>query len=62
MGVAVSGMERLAPALVLVKPDTVLACHRRAFRLFWTWKRSIAYRASAEAEVGTRVNQDSPRD
>lgn len=26
------------PALVLVKPDTVLAWHRRGFRLFWTWK------------------------
>ncbi len=27
------------PALVLIKPDTVLAWHRRRFRLFWTWKR-----------------------
>jgi putative transposase len=26
------------PALVLVKPDTVLAWHRRGFRPFWTWK------------------------
>ena len=26
------------PALVLVKPDTVLAWHRRGFRLFWRWK------------------------
>jgi putative transposase len=26
------------PALVLVKPDTVLAWHRRGFRLFWGWK------------------------
>ena len=25
-------------ALVLVKPETVLAWHRRGFRLFWTWK------------------------
>ena len=25
-------------ALVLVKPDTVLAWHRRGFRLFWAWK------------------------
>lgn len=24
--------------LVLVKPETVIAWHRRAFRLFWTWK------------------------
>ena len=25
-------------ALVIVKPDTVLAWHRNAFRMFWTWK------------------------
>src|SRR3989442_11756835 len=25
-------------ALVMVKPETVIAWHRRRFRLFWTWK------------------------
>src|SRR2546427_1491280 len=25
-------------ALIIVKPETVLAWHRRGFRLFWTWK------------------------
>ena len=25
-------------ALVFVKPETVLAWHRRGFRLFWAWK------------------------
>ena len=25
-------------ALVIVKPDTVIAWQRRRFRLFWTWK------------------------
>jgi putative transposase len=25
-------------ALVIVKPETVIACHRRGFRLWWTWK------------------------
>jgi hypothetical protein len=25
-------------ALVIVKPDTVIAWHRKGFRLFWTWK------------------------
>ena len=25
-------------ALVIVKPDTVIAWHRKAFRMFWTWK------------------------
>jgi hypothetical protein len=24
--------------LVIVKPDTVIAWHRKAFRMFWTWK------------------------
>jgi putative transposase len=25
-------------ALLIVKPDTVIAWHRKGFRLFWTWK------------------------
>jgi hypothetical protein len=25
-------------ALVIVKPETVIAWHRKAFRMFWTWK------------------------
>ena len=25
-------------ALIIVKPNTVIAWHRRSFRLFWTWK------------------------
>jgi putative transposase len=25
-------------ALVIVKPETVIAWHRKAFRLFWSWK------------------------
>jgi putative transposase len=25
-------------ALVIVKPETVIAWHRTGFRLFWTWK------------------------
>jgi putative transposase len=25
-------------ALVIVRPDTVIAWHRKGFRLFWTWK------------------------
>ncbi len=26
------------PALVIVKPETVIAWHRRGFRLYWSWK------------------------
>src|SRR2546421_11550319 len=25
-------------SLVVVKPETVIAWHRKSFRLFWTWK------------------------
>jgi hypothetical protein len=25
-------------ALVIVKPETVIAWHRKGFRMFWTWK------------------------
>src|ERR1039458_7277749 len=25
-------------ALVIVKPETVIAWHRRGFRLYWSWK------------------------
>src|SRR5258708_9567615 len=25
-------------ALIVVKPETVIAWHRKCFRLFWTWK------------------------
>ena len=39
-------------ALVLVKPETVVAWHRRGFRLFWTWKsRRRRGRASVPADV-----------
>ena len=39
------------PALVLVKPETVLAWHRRGFRLCWTWKsRSRTGRPAAAPE------------
>ena len=30
--------NRWRAAVVIVKPETVLAWHRRGFRLFWTWK------------------------
>lgn len=26
------------PALIIVKPETVIAWHRKGVRLFWTWK------------------------
>jgi hypothetical protein len=39
-------------ALVIVKPETVIAWHRRGFRRFWTWKsRRRTGRPSVPAEV-----------
>ena len=32
-------------ALVIVKPETVIAWHRRGFRLWWTWKAGAAWGA-----------------
>jgi putative transposase len=28
-------------ALIIVQPETVMAWHRRSFRLFWTWKTRL---------------------
>jgi putative transposase len=36
--VAVPRVDRVANALVIVKPETVIAWHRYAFRLVWTCK------------------------
>ena len=38
MGVAIRSLERLGSSLVVVKPEAVIAWHRKGFRLFWTWK------------------------
>ena len=40
------------PALVIVKPETVVAWHRRGFRWFWTWKsRQRTGRPTVAAEM-----------
>src|SRR5438309_5027005 len=43
-------------ALVIVKPETVIAWHRQGFRVFWTWKsrRRIGRRPVA-AGVRARI-------
>src|SRR5208282_3083940 len=39
-------------ALVIVKPDTVIAWHRQGFRLYWSWKsRHPLGRPSVSREV-----------
>jgi len=43
-------------ALVIVKPETVVAWHRKGFRLFWTWKsRRHAGRPTVPPDVRTLI-------
>lgn len=43
-------------ALIIVKPETVIAWHRRGFRLFWTWKsRHRTGRPTVPQEVRTLI-------
>jgi putative transposase len=52
-------------ALVIVKPETVIAWHRRGFRLWWTWKsRRCLGRPTMPADVRTLIRtmaQANPR-
>ena len=52
-------------ALVIVKPDTVIAWHRRGFRLWWTWKsRRGMGRPTLPADIRTLIRtmaQANPR-
>src|SRR6516162_5526593 len=52
-------------ALRIVKPETVIAWHRRGFRLYWSWKsRHRLGRPSVSAEVIAlirRMSQANPR-
>jgi integrase len=47
--------------LVIVKPDTVIAWHRRGFRLFWTWKSRHRLGRPAEVDLAGGVIRLSPR-
>ncbi len=43
-------------ALVIVKPETVIAWHRRGFRLWWTWKsRRRMGRPTVAADIRTLI-------
>jgi hypothetical protein len=53
-------LSRLWPgwrrALVIVKPETVIAWHRRGFRLWWTWKsRCRTGRPTVPADIRTLI-------
>jgi len=45
-------MEHWRSALIIVKPETVIAWHRKGFRLYWKWKsRHPEGRPSVSLEV-----------
>ena len=46
-------------ALVIVKPETVIAWHRKGFRLFWTWqiRRGQAGRPGVSRDVRALIRQ-----
>ena len=47
-------------ALLIVKPETVIAWHRRGFRLYWTWKsRHRTGRPSVSTEVRDPIHRMS---
>jgi putative transposase len=52
-------------ALVIVKPETVIAWHRKSFRLFWTWRvrRGQRGRPAVSKEVRElirKMSRDNP--
>ena len=52
-------------ALVIVKPETVIAWHRKGFRLFWTWRvrRGQRGRPAVSKEVRElirKMSRDNP--
>jgi len=48
-------------ALVIVKPETVIAWHRRGFRLWWTWKsRHRMGRPAASRRIETFIRDWKP--
>jgi putative transposase len=54
------GLSRIWPgwrtALVIVKPETVIAWHRRGFRLWWAWKsRRRIGRPTVAADIRTLI-------
>jgi hypothetical protein len=51
-------------ALVIVKPETVIAWHRRGFRLWWAWKSRRMGRPTVPTDIRTLIRtmaQANPR-
>jgi len=54
LGIAVCLVERVANSTVIVKPETVIAWHRKGIRLFWTWK---SRRRNGRPPVGSEIRR-----
>jgi hypothetical protein len=49
--------DRMATALVIIKPETVIAWHRRGFRLWWAWRsRRRMGRPTVPADVRALIH------
>jgi len=56
LGRALARVDEWRAALVIVKPETVIAWHRRGFRLWWTWKsRHRTGRPTLPADVRSLI-------
>ncbi len=56
--------SKWSDALAIVKPETVIAWHRRGFAQFWAWKSRRRGRPSTPPEILTlivRMANDNPR-
>jgi hypothetical protein len=52
-------LARLAQAVHIVTPETVVTWHRRGFRLFWTWKSRRTGRPGVSADVRALIREMS---
>jgi putative transposase len=58
VGGALASLRSWRSALVIVRPETVVAWHRRGFRLFWTWKsRRRTGRPGVPADVRALIRE-----
>jgi transposase InsO family protein len=56
---ALSLFPSLLNAVRIIKPDTLIAWHRRGFRLYWRWKSRASGRPPIDAEVRDLIRKMS---
>jgi hypothetical protein len=56
LGRALARLDRMANGIMIVKPETVIAWHRRGFRLWWAWtSRGRIGRPTVPADIRTLI-------